>query len=66
VVGAVCMNIDINFIRDGVLPSPERIAEFFQNYCRTDMTLDENILSKDEYRRALAGKKHFRDYAVQA
>jgi len=66
VVGAVCMNIDINFIRDAVLPSPERIAEFFQNYCRTDMTLDENILSKDEYRRALAGKKHFRDYAVQA
>ena len=66
VVGAICMNIDINFIRDGVLPSPERIAEFFQNYCRTDMTLDENILSKDEYRRALAGKKHFRDYAVQA
>jgi len=66
VVGAVCMNIDINFIRDAVLPSPERIAEFFQNYCRTDMTLDENILSKDEYRRALAGKKHFRDYSVQA
>ena len=66
VVGAVCMNIDINFIRDAVLPSPERIAEFFQNYCRTDMTLDENILSKDEYRRAMAGKKHFRDYAVQA
>jgi hypothetical protein len=23
--------------------------------------LDENILSKDEYRRALAGKQHFRD-----
>jgi len=66
VVGAICMNIDINFIRDGVLPSPERIAEFFQNYCRTDMTLDENILSKDEYRRAMARKKHFRDYAVQA
>jgi predicted transcriptional regulator YheO len=66
VVGAVCINIDINFIRDEVLPSQARIAEFFQNYCRTDMTLDENILSKDEYRRAMAGKKHFRDYAVQA
>lgn len=65
VVGAVCINIDINFIHDQVLPQPERIAEFFQNYCRTDMTLDENILSKDEYRRALAGKKHFRDFAVQ-
>ncbi len=25
------------------------------------MTLDENILSKDEYKKALAGKTHFRD-----
>ncbi len=66
VVGALCINIDINFIRDQVLPSPERIAEFFHNYCRTDMVLDENILSKEEYKRALAGKKHFRDFAVQA
>jgi predicted transcriptional regulator YheO len=66
VVGAICINIDINYIRDAVLPSPERIAEFFQNYCRTDMTLDENILSKEEYKRALAGKTHFRDFATQA
>jgi predicted transcriptional regulator YheO len=66
VVGAICINIDINYISDAVLPSPERIAEFFQNYCRTDMTLDENILSKEEYKRALAGKTHFRDFATQA
>jgi hypothetical protein len=66
VVGAICINIDINYIRDGVLASPERIAEFFQNYCRTDMVLDENILSKEEYRRALAGKRHFRDLAAQS
>lgn len=66
VVGAICINIDINFIRDQVLPSPERIAEFFQHYCRTDMVLDENILSKEEYRRAIAGKKHFRDVSVPA
>ena len=65
-VGAICINIDINYIRDHVLATPERIAEFFQNYCRTDMRLDENILSKEEYKRALAGKKHFRDFAVQA
>jgi predicted transcriptional regulator YheO len=65
VVGAFCMNIDINFIRDHVLNSPQHIEEFFQNYCRTDMTLDENILSKDEYARALAGKTHFRDFAGQ-
>jgi predicted transcriptional regulator YheO len=66
VVGALCINIDVNYIRDRVLPSPEAIAEFFQNYCRLDMTLDENILSKDEYKKALAGKKHFRDTAPAA
>ncbi|MBV9062392.1 MAG: PAS domain-containing protein, partial [Alphaproteobacteria bacterium] len=33
VVGAICINIDVNYIRDGVLPHSERIAEFFQNYC---------------------------------
>ncbi len=65
VVGAICINIDINYISDQVVTSADRIAEFFQNYSRTDMTLEENILSKDEYRRALAGKKHFRDFAVQ-
>lgn len=66
VVGAICINIDINYIRDGVLPNPERIAEFFRNYCRTDMTLDENILSKPEYQKAVAGKRHFKDYVAQA
>ena len=61
VVGAICINIDINYINDHVLMSAERTAEFFRHYCRTDMCLEENILSKDEYRRAQAGKKHFRD-----
>jgi predicted transcriptional regulator YheO len=65
VVGAICINIDINYSRDQVMSSAERIAEFFQHYCRTDMVLEENILSKEEYKRALAGKKHFRDFAVQ-
>jgi predicted transcriptional regulator YheO len=64
VVGAICINIDINYIRDQVMPSPEKLMEFFQNYCRTDMTLGENILSKDEYQRALTGKRHFRDFAA--
>lgn len=66
VVGALCINIDINVIPGQVMTSPEKIAEFFQSYCRTDMVLDENILSKEEYKRALAGKKHFRDFTVQA
>jgi predicted transcriptional regulator YheO len=61
VVGAICINIDINYISDHVMQSAERTAEFFRQYCKTDMKLDENILSKDEYRLALQGKRHFRD-----
>lgn len=61
VVGAVCINIDVNFIRDEVLVSAERAQEFLRNYCQTDMRLDENILSRDEYQLALKGKRHYRD-----
>jgi hypothetical protein len=39
---------------------------FIKALCKTDMVLDENILSKDEYNRALAGKRHFRDFSVVA
>src|SRR5256886_1628500 len=55
VVGAICMNIDINFIRDEVLKSAEAVSAFFAHYCQTDMTLSENILSKPEYQKALQG-----------
>jgi len=61
IVGAFCINIDINYIRDDVLASAERVQEFLRNYSRTDMQLEENILSRDEYQKALQGKKHFRD-----
>jgi predicted transcriptional regulator YheO len=61
VVGAICINIDINYVSDYVMQSAEHTAQFFRQYCHTDMKLDENILSKDEYRLALAGKRHFRD-----
>ena len=63
VVGAVCINIDVNYVRDDVLPSAERIQEFLARYCQTDMKLEENILSRDEYQQALHGKRHFRDAA---
>lgn len=66
VVGAVCINIDLNYINDYVLSSAERTAEFFRQYCRTDMKLDENILSKEEYRLAQAGKRHFREHLSPA
>ena len=64
VVGAICINIDINYISDYVTQSAERTTEFFRQYCKTDMKLDENILSKEEYRLALQGKRHFRDSHV--
>jgi len=46
------------------MKSQERLGTFFQNLCRTDMRLDENILSKDEYAKALKGKRHFKDESV--
>ena len=61
IVGAICINVDVNYLTDEVMRSKERIETFFQNLCRTEMQLDENILSKDEYARALKGKRHFKD-----
>lgn len=61
VVGAVCINIDVNYVRDEVLSSAEKIREFLAHYCQVDMQLEENILSRDEYQQATRGKRHFRD-----
>jgi predicted transcriptional regulator YheO len=63
IVGAICLNIDTNYIRDHVLASRAATEEFFRRYCETDMQLDENILSRAEYERALNGKRHWRDVA---
>src|SRR6059036_3810279 len=64
IVGAICINVDVNYLTDEVMSSKERLGTFFQNLCRTDMQLDENILSKDEYAKALKGKRHFKDETV--
>ena len=61
IVGAICINVDVNYLTDEVMSSKERIEAFFKSFCRTDMQLDENILSKDEYAKALKGKRHFKD-----
>ena len=61
VVGAICVNVDANYLTEEVLNGSEKIANFFQAFCRTDMQLDENILSRDEYAKALKGKRHFKD-----
>jgi len=63
IVGAICINIDVNYIRDHVLPSPENTREFLERYCSIDMKLDENILSRPEYEKAIAGKRHWKDSA---
>src|SRR2546425_6471856 len=64
IVGAICINIDANYLTDEVMQSKERIEAWFKNFCRTDMQLDENILSKDEYAKATKGKRHFKDETV--
>ena len=61
VVGAICINIDANYLTEEVLQKQERIETWFKNFLRTDMQLDENILSKDEYAKAIKGKRHFKD-----
>jgi predicted transcriptional regulator YheO len=64
VVGAICINIDSNYLTEEVMKNQERIEAWFKNFCRVDMQLDENILSKDEYAKALKGKRHFKAEAV--
>jgi class 3 adenylate cyclase len=64
-VGAICINIDTRFLRESVMAEPDLLQAFFDNLLRTDFALSENILSKDEYRNALNGKRHLYDEAIQ-
>jgi predicted transcriptional regulator YheO len=61
VVGAICINIDTNYLNEEVMKKQEQIEAWFKNFLRVDMQVDENILSKDEYAKALKGKRHFKD-----
>src|SRR5204863_6361795 len=61
VVGAICINIDANYLTEAVMKDRERMQAWIESFCRIDMQLDENILSKDEYAKALKGKRHFKD-----
>jgi predicted transcriptional regulator YheO len=63
IVGAICINVDANYLTDEVMQSKERIEAWFKNFCRIDRQLDENILSKDEYAKAMKGQRHFKDEA---
>ena len=64
VVGAICINIDSNYLTEHVIADQKRIEEWFRNFLRVDMQLDENILSKDEFAKAQKGKRHFKDESV--
>jgi predicted transcriptional regulator YheO len=64
VVGAVCINIDTNYLNEEVLKSQEQIETWFKNFCRVDMQIEENILSKDEFAKAQKGKRHFKDESI--
>jgi predicted transcriptional regulator YheO len=63
VVGAICINVDATYLTEEILSSAEKVRSFFTTFCRTDMRIDENILSRDEYAKALKGKRHFKDEA---
>jgi len=65
-VGAVCINIDTHFIRDAAAGDKAMLDAFVDNLLRTDFDLDENILSPDEYRSAMRGKRHYLDEAIRS
>ena len=63
-VGAICINVDINYLQEKVLSDMRYVEKFFTEFCKTEMKLNENILSKQEYKLALDGKRHWQDRAV--
>jgi predicted transcriptional regulator YheO len=64
IVGAICINVDVNYLTDEVMKDKESVEAFFRSFGRTNMVLDENILSKDEFAKAQKGKRHFKDERV--
>lgn len=60
-VGAICINVDYNYLDQEVRNNQKKLNSFLDSVLKTEMVLDENILSKNEYEKALSGKKHFRD-----
>src|SRR5437764_4159507 len=46
IVGAICINVDVNYLTDEVMSSKESIETFLKNLCRTEM----------QHRRRLSGR----------
>ncbi len=61
-IGAICINVDVHYLTEEVISNKEKIEQFIKILCKTDMQLDENILSKNEYEKALQGKRHWMDF----
>ena len=59
---AICINKDYNCLNDEVRLSKKKLDNFINSILKTDMILDENILSKNEYDKAIEGWKHFCDF----
>jgi hypothetical protein len=65
-VGAICINVDYHYIDEVVRKDREARDRFLNALLRTEMVLDENILSKEEFESAKRGKRHFRDFDYEA
>lgn len=63
-VGAICINVDVHYLQDKVLSDLKYVEEFFKVFCKTEIELQENILSKEEYKLALNGKRHWQDKVI--
>jgi hypothetical protein len=64
VVGAICINVDANYLTEEVIKDQQRIEAWFKRFCRTDMQVGEIILSKDENAKALKGQAPFQRRSV--
>jgi hypothetical protein len=62
--GVICINVDYHYLNEEVRHNQDVLNVFLVALVKTDMVLDENILSKEEYEKALAGKRHFRDFSI--
>ncbi len=65
-VGAICINLDFHYLNEEVRHDVEKLNAFLDAIVKTEVILDENILSKDEYDKALVGKRHFRDFSASS
>jgi hypothetical protein len=60
VIAAICINVDVNYLNEYVMQGKENLEYFFKRFCKTDIILEENILGKEEYEKAMKGKRYWR------